>query len=67
MIDTLKDLHFNVITAEILLQSRLSQSFPEQTVTTETQLTNGIKLDQNSLVDAIFTVKSLFNRFNISI
>lgn len=58
LVDTMKDLHFEVIRSDILLSARINNANNEFKVTTETRLTNGVKIDKDTtLVDALFTVR----------
>jgi hypothetical protein len=57
LIDNLKNLHFQVIKADVNVQTRSSETTTSEYVKIESLLSNGVKVDRSSLVDAIFAVR----------
>jgi hypothetical protein len=56
LIDALKELHFQVIKADIIVSDKSTENTLDESIQIESLLSNGVKVDKSSLVDAIFTV-----------
>ncbi len=62
LIDEMKELHFQVIKADITVSAKTSKTIQDETIKIESLLSSGVKIDTSSLVDAIFTVLIYYHK-----